>query len=361
MLRKVLARGALALLALAVGFLVLAPTDVEPVAWTPPPAPSLSEGPYAANDRLAAVERIAALGGHGPESVAPDGKGSLCTGLLDGRIVRMALDGGRAEVLTATAGRPLGMAFHPDGSLIVCDAKRGLYRVAPDGAERLLADSADGVPFRFTDDVSITRDGRYAYFTDASSKRGWGRHAEDILEHGGHGRLLRHDFETGATTTLVRGIQFANGVALGPGDAYVLFDETGSYRVRRYWISGPRAGTEDVFAEDLPGHPDNITFNGRDTFWVALFSPRDPFVDGLAGSPFLRKMVARAMTIAPVPVARRAMVLGLDLEGRVSANLQHPGRESYSPITSAREVGEWLYLGSLERDSLARVRLSSVR
>ena len=44
------------LLIVALGaFLLLMPTKVEPVAWTPQPAPSLSSGLYADNQRLKGV------------------------------------------------------------------------------------------------------------------------------------------------------------------------------------------------------------------------------------------------------------------------------------------------------------------
>ena len=35
---------------------------------------------------------------------------------------------------------------------------------------------------------------------------------------------------------------FANGVAVGPDDAYVLVNETAAYRVMRYWLKGEKAG-----------------------------------------------------------------------------------------------------------------------
>ena len=60
--------------------------------------------------------------------------------------------------------------------------------------------SADGVPFRFTDDVDVASDGT-VYFTDASSKFGPAMHArDDIIEHGGHGRFLRYDPANDTTT-----------------------------------------------------------------------------------------------------------------------------------------------------------------
>jgi len=160
---------------------------------------------------------------------------------------------------------------------------------------------------------------------------------------------------------LLEGLYFANGVAVGPNNAYVLVNETGAYRITRYWLKGEKAGTHDVFFENLPGLPDNLSFNGRDRFWVALYAPRDKLVDGLSQWPAVRKMVARLPHWMLTQQEHRSFVVGLDLEGKVVANLQYGGRDAYAPITSVEEQGPWLYFGSLTANSIARLPLQAVR
>lgn len=355
---KKLLWGLLLALITFVVFILVAPTAVDPVVWAPPPAPSLDDGPYAENERLKAIERIGQIGAEGPEAVFVDATGRVYTGFADGRVARFSADGEQHQLLTNTSGRPLGLALHPDGRLIVADAQKGLLRIGKDGLVSVLSTEAEGLPFRFPDDVVIDRAGRYAYFSDASSKWGYGEDQKDVIEHGGHGRLLRYDFRSGKTSVLLRSLQFANGVALGPDETYVLVNETGAYRVTRYWLKGAKAGQSDVFIDNLPGFPDNITFNGRDRFWIALFAPRDPLLDRFADSPRVRKAVARALLILPAPVKHRAMALAVNPQGQVVANLQDAGDDNYSPITSVREAGDWLYFGSLTQDSLGRLPLA---
>ena len=347
----------LAVVTVTAGFLLLAPTRVQPVAWTPPTAPGLS-GPYADNQRLQAVERLARGLVDGPEAVlmAPDG--SVITGLHDGRVVRISADGKTVTALIQTGGRPLGLAWHPDGRLIIADARKGLLALTPAGQLQVLCTSVDGVPLGFTDDVAVSRDGRHAWFSDASTRWGYGQDGEAIMEHGGDGRLLRHDFDTGETSVVMTGLEFANGVALGPDDAYVLVNETGAYRIARLWLTGAKAGLRDVFIDNLPGLPDNLTFNGKNRFWVALYTPRNPLLDTFAGWPGMRQAFSRALQVIPKPVEHRAMALGLDSDGQVIANLQDGGHDNYSPITSVRENGQWLYFGSLKQDSIARLPIS---
>ena len=80
-------------------------------------------------------------------------------------------------------------------------------------------------------------------------------------------------------------------------------------------------------------------------------------LDRFAGYPSLRKVMVRALMVVPKPIEHKAFVLGLDTEGKVIANLQDGSAGNYSPITTAREYGNWLYLGSLTSTSMARLPL----
>lgn len=337
-------------------FLLLAPTKVQPVAWKPAPAPSLETGPYAENQKLRDLEHVGAANIDGPEALLLE-ENLLISGLNDGRIISSSLDGQTRKVLIDTGGRPLGLARHPDGRLIIADAKKGLLALDAQGQLIVLTKEANSLPFGFTDDVAIDKTGHYAYFSDASSRWGYGHDGEAIIEHGGDGRLLRYDFQTGKTEVLLDKLQFANGVALGPQDSYVLVNETGAYRITRYWLSGPMAGTHEVFVDNLPGMPDNLSFNGQERFWVALYTPRNALLDATAEQPFVRKMIVRALMVLPKPAERRAFVVGVDLQGKVIANLQDAGSGNYSPITTVREYGDWLYFGSLKASHMTRLPL----
>jgi len=346
----------LILLAAGVVYLLLWPVPIEPTAWTPPDAPRL-EGPYAANDRLRNVERLAEGIGHGPEGVALDAQGRLYAGYVDGRVMQFDAQGGSPVQLANTGGRPLGTVALSDGSLIVADAAKGLLQINPDRTVTVLATGASDGPFGFTDDVDRGRSSPTLYFTDASSRFGYTQVMADVMEHGPNGRLLAYDPASGRTDVLLRDLHFPNGVAVGPQDDYLLVNETTKYRVLRHWLKGERAGQTEVFADNLPGFPDNISFNGRDRFWCAIYSPRVPDLDALLPLPFLRKIVFRLPeAVQPKPV-KHAFVLGFDLDGKVVANLQYAAPDAYAPITSVEEHDGWLYFGSLTAPSMARLPL----
>src|SRR5271166_4277035 len=143
----------LVILLAATAYLLLAPIDIEPVAWEPQPAPPSDSGPYAKNDLLKSIERIALNIGKGPESVAFDAQGRVYAGLDDGRVARFEPDGSGYKMLANTSGRPLGLFIHPDGRVIVCDADQGLLSISPAGQLGICSSTAEHEPFHFTDDL----------------------------------------------------------------------------------------------------------------------------------------------------------------------------------------------------------------
>ena len=88
----------LLVLILVAAFLLLMPTEVQPVNWAAPKAPSMRDGPYSENQRLKDVQRVGAQGIAGPEALLVDAQGLLVTGLHDGRIIRTAPDSQTLEV-----------------------------------------------------------------------------------------------------------------------------------------------------------------------------------------------------------------------------------------------------------------------
>jgi sugar lactone lactonase YvrE len=341
------------------------PVPIAPVAWKAPPNPGYS-GPFARNTRLKGLVEMLPIGRHtGPESVAVDATGRPHVSTRDGWIVVLDTQGGAPHDWVNTGGEPLGLAFDRAGNLIVADARRGLLSIAPDGALSVLADQAAGTPIRYADDVAVAADGKI-YFSDASSKfaaadfkNSIEASVYDLVEHGGHGRLLVYDPVSATTSVLMTGINFANGVAVDPAGQFVLVVETGSYRVLRYWLAGPKRGQPDVFIDQLPSFPDDVTAGRDGRFWVALVSPRSPEIDAMAMRPDARKLMMR-MPPSMRPAAKPyGHIIALDATGAVVQDLQDP-EGSYAINTSVLETERYLYLGSLVMPSLGRLEKAKI-
>ncbi|HEY5883859.1 MAG TPA: SMP-30/gluconolactonase/LRE family protein [Pyrinomonadaceae bacterium] len=343
------------LIAIVVAYLAFWPVPISPVAWTPPEPPGLT-GIYQQNSLLSTTERLSLGNGFAPEGLAIDTQNRIYAGFEDGRIIRLQADGTKPETFANTYGRPLGMKFDGKGNLVVADANKGLLSVATDGAVSVLSTESDGVPFRCTNDLDIATDGTI-YFSDASHKFPLSNYKADLIEHGGNGRLLSYNPHTKTTTTLLRNLSFANGVAVSPDQSFVLVNETGKYRIHRYWLTGLKQGQSDIFIDNLPGFPDGLSSNGRDKFWLALVTPRDKTLDTLLPHPSLRKVVLRLPKLLQPAPKRYSFVLGLDSNGTVTANLQNGSEDCYAQIANAVEHNGFLYFGSIGESTIGRYRL----
>ncbi|UQI49358.1 SMP-30/gluconolactonase/LRE family protein [Streptomyces sp. HU2014] len=304
--------------------------------------------------------RLLPIDGDGPEHLALDASGNLLTGVADGRVLRVDTVTGRVTEVARTGGRPLGMRRLPDGELLVCDAYRGLLRVDPaSGAVGTALSAAAGEPLGLCSNVAVTKDG--TVFVTDSSRRFPLRHWKgDILEHSGTGRLVRWE-PGGPAEVVMDGLQFANGVCLAADESFLVVAESGAYRLRRLWLTGPRAGATDVFADGLPGFPDNLTTGPDGLIWVALAGPRSALLDFLhRHHPALRRALW-ALPPGLLPEARRTTrAQGLDSRGRPVRDLWRDAR-NFHMATSALEHEGTLYLGSLVEPAIAAVPLPPLR
>lgn len=361
-LRRVTGTVAL-LLAGVAAYLFFWPVPADPRSW-PAPTPPGFAGPYAPNTRLAGLRMIDVGNEVGPEHIAigPDGK--LYAAMESGDLLRMDPDGGKREIFANTGGRVLGFDFDAQGRMIAADPMKGLLAIAADGRVSLLVDRVSaGDPIRYANSVVVAPDGTI-YFTDASRRFApveWGGTYEasvlDILEQSATGRVLAHDPATGITRVVAHGLSFANGIALSADGRTLFVTETGRYRV---WKIDSRARDLDVqggssqarpLIDNLPGYPDNL-MRGRDgRIWVGLFRPRNPAADGLAQSPFLRKMVMRLPRFL-LPLGQPyGHVFAFDEEGRVTDDLQDPSG-AYPETTGATETADRLYIHSLHAHAI---------
>jgi sugar lactone lactonase YvrE len=351
---KKIVLAAVVIVIILVIILIALKSPVDPVAYNAPSKPAMT-GVLEPNDLLQTAELLAKGKVNGPEEVAVDEQGRIYFGTPAGTIARL-LPNGVIETFTETGGRPLGMKFDPKGNLIVADAKKGLLSVNPQGSIMILATSADGVPFKCTDALDVAKNGTI-YFTDASDKFPLKDYLFDMLEARPHGRFMRYDPATSTVTVLLRGLNFANGVALSRDEDFVLVNETYKYSIHRYWLAGPKAGTSDMFIENLPGFPDNISSNGKGKFWLALFTVRNGMLDVLHQYPKIKSLLSKLPVSLWSKSKRHGFVVALDERGNMTETLQDPTGEYLYDVTSAQEYAGYLYLGSLHADRIGKFKV----
>jgi sugar lactone lactonase YvrE len=331
---------------------VRVPRLIRPVraaATVPPPL----DGPWAPIDtRLDQVRLLPLPTGAGPEDVAVDLAGRLITGVDDGCLWRWPAcaeaDPAPPTLVARTGGRPLGIEVDPrDGSLVVCDAYRGLLRVTDDGTVRELTSTAGGTPIVVCNNATIARDGTI-FFTDSSSRYPLFAWRRDIIEQRPNGRLLAYRPDTGQTEVVASKLFFPNGVALTPDESAVLVAETAAHRLLRV----PLGGGDPIELADLPAYPDNMSAVGDGTYWIALPSPRVSILERLLPHPHLRRLTDLLPQVVQPQPKHYALVALVDGQGQVLRTLHGPSG-AYPMLTGVRQHGATLFLGSLTAPAVA--------
>ena len=266
-------------------------------------APSIarnSDSPFAENDRLINAEALGLDQIEGPEDIILDREDNLYGVDRRGSIIRFRPpDYSVGEEFVRTGGRPLGMTLDREGNILVCVSGMGVYGATPDGSLFKVTDETNRTKFGLKDDSRILMaddldtgpDGKI-YFSDPSTRYHLDEWALDGLEGRGNGRVICHDPATGKTRTVLKKINFPNGICLSHDGNSILVASTFTCRIYRYWIATAKAGTFELLIDNLPGYPDNINRASDGSYWMALAGLRAPAYDiAMAAPGFRRRMV----------------------------------------------------------------------
>lgn len=310
-----------------------------PQPWQPLPAPRLTDQ-FEQNAVLAGATLVD-VGAEGPEDVAVGQDGTMFTGTADGSILAVT-PSGDVRLVAHVGGRPLGVEMHGD-DLVVANADVGLQLVSRQGAVETLVDTINGDRMMLANNATVASDGTI-YFTDSSRRWSLEHYVNDLVEGQPTGRVFTRSPD-GTVTQLADGLQFANGVALDAAEESIFIAETGRYRVYRYWIKGDRSGDSELFLDNLPGFPDNLSF-GADTLWIGLASPRQKAIDVMQPRSWMRQLTYRMPEALKPKPERHGIILGYDINGGVTHNLQD-ATGTVAVTTSARFHDGRLVVGML--------------
>ncbi len=182
--------------------------------------------------------------------------------VFDNRVYAISPDGSR-ELVAHVPNRPSGLAFLPDGSLIIVSSKdRKLLRYV-DGATAEYADlslhAAGDV-----NDLAVDRKGRlyvgnFGYDYDAGEDR--------------RPTCLHRVDPDGSITEVADGVEFPNGSVVIDGGRTLVVAETWVGRLKAFdladdgSLSNPR-----VFADLGDRQPDGLCADAEGAIWVAIFN-----------------------------------------------------------------------------------------
>ena len=375
-------RWLLAVVALVAAYLLLWPTPLDPYAWTPPLDPGTGPGsPFRPTQDLRPDAELAEAviptrygkagrpSNFGPEDVAVrPGEGRIYTGIGDGSILSIDPDAGETRFFTNTGGRPLGVTFDASGdTLFVADGELGLLSVDRQGAVTVLVDEADGEPVTFADNLDVDGQGT-VWFSAPTREHTLAQVELDVWDSRPSGRLLRYDPRTKAAEVVLDNLFYANGVAVAADDSFVLVAEFLAFRITRYWLSGERQGTHDVFVDGLPGYPDNITRTPDGRFLVGLSLQRLPALDRQRPHPWAVKMIYRLPGFLKPKPRYPGYLLEFDVTGRLLRFAADERQDEVAQVTAGTVLstgdgghGTVVVVGSLLVPSVRRLELRPIQ
>jgi len=363
-------------------YIAFVTSPIEPIASSSNDPLPYFDGVMTPNYKLQKITRIGLNKLLGPESIELDKEGNIYTGLNDGRIMKITVSGDLVELARTgerlpqcgqeefedQCGRPLGLKLdHDEQNLIICDAYFGLLNLNMHTFKLTTLISSDigidGHAFKFVNDLTISKSG-IIYFTDSSWK--WNRRDFPylILEGGGQGRVISYDKKSGETKVLLHGLFFANGIELSPDEDFLLVCETSANRIVRYYLSGKKEGIYDLFADNLPGFPDNIKASQQGGYWIGLSSARKwpfSFLDFVGPYPRIRSVLSKILPKHMFNgfVKKYGLIIKLDYYGDIIKSLHDPDGTSISFVSEVKEdlKNKVLYLGSFKNNFLGKYRL----
>ena len=262
-------------------------------------------------------------------------------------------------MIANTGGRPLGLAWLPDGRLLVCDCLLGLLAIDLDTqAIEMLADHVNGQKILVCNNPSVAKDGTI-YFSDSSTRYPLTQIRAEIIEHIATGRLLRRNTD-GSIDVLIDQLQFANGVVLAADESFVLVAETGGCRINRFWLKGSKRGQTEIFADDLPAMPDNMSLGSDGLYWVAMPSAADPRLKLVHRLPYaVRRLIARIPEHLQPTDLRHVLIMAFNDAGQCVRYFEgDPLR--YHLVTGVQEYQGKLYAASIEENAVAVLTIPQI-
>lgn len=353
-------------------------------------------------DRLRGAEVLFAGEFKGPECFASY-NGELYTGICGGYVVKIDGNnivpvvkfGQKCEGLwqEEKCGRPLGLKFNDKGELFVADAYYGIFKVNVNTQQftNIVNSSKpiDGKVPKIVNSLDIAKNGDI-YWTDSSTNFPLYDGAYTVFANPS-GRLIRYNAATKKNEVLVKNLGFANGILLADDESFVIVLECHALRIIKYHLKGPKTGQKEIFAEALPGFPDNVHTDGQGGFLISIISSVDSENPALPVSltphPYLRKMITRLMYLIEAPfkllqdvypnyyaerviysvgsfetlggfdTKKKSVVLRMDKAGNIM-DAVYSNDGTVHDISSAYVHNGYLWLGSPWNEYLMRVPLN---
>jgi len=234
-----------------------------------------------------------------------------------------------------------GLAFHPDGRLLVCVAGRGLAAVDRAGHQTWLT-QADGHPLNCLTDVAVANDGRI-FMTNGSSENAPRDWQIDLMQKNRKGSLIACGPALDRAAVLRSNLAYPNGLAVTADSRQVWMTESWNHRISAASLQGETVGALNAVNPNLVGYPGRLAPASDGGFWLTLFALRTHLVEFVLREDEFRHEMMR--TIEPQHWVAPALASGHDcLEPMQWGSIKALGIQK--PWAPPRSYGLVVRLGS---------------
>lgn len=343
---------------------ILLSCGIEPVAWLPSSKP-LFEGKIALNNRLSNVESISLQGYYGAEEFVVDSTGVIYCGVhkgpkdySSGAILKIYPDN-KVETYIKTDAWVTGMQFDSSGNLIALLNNVGLIKVNADKSiDTLLTHTPDDKPLLMGTGLKIGKDGKIYFVNTSGQEASSSKYISKlILEMKPTGGIYAFDPITKSTEIISNGNFFGNGLVLSNNEDFLLVSETSKYRLLRYWLKGTKKGTSEIFMDNLPGFPNNLSRSTSGNFWLGFTTKRNDQLDAIHPKIGMKKFVYNLPEFVQPKAEKFGMVFEISEQGEIIQTLFDPTGEQVSEAGSILEHNGYLYLGGDVVAAVSKMKL----
>jgi hypothetical protein len=284
------------------------------------------DGALSPNDRLDACVPI---GGPLPglDDVLADRDGSLLVS-AGKHLLRLSGDGFSTRTSVAEFdGDAGGLSLHPDGSILVCVAGRGLAAVDPGKPGPRWLKTSQGSVLAGLISVAAAPDGRI-FAVEGSKGRSSSEWRHDLMEKRHEGRLITCGAGLDDVRTLLTGLHYPYGITIAPDSGQLWFSESWAHRVSRMPPPGNGTAQPEIILGNLPGYPARLQPDGRGGFYLGLFARRTHLIEFVLKEDDFRKDMIATMAadywIAPAYAGGSDCLEPMQIGGVKALGIQKP-------------------------------------
>jgi sugar lactone lactonase YvrE len=164
-----------------------------------------------------------------------------------------------------------GLAYTPQGNLLVCVAGKGVF--ATDAAGNLVhwLKEVDGRALTCPTAVTVASDGT-VFITEGSQHNVPQDWLRDLMQaRPGSGRLIACSPELTRPRVLAEGLSWPHGVAVTHDEEALLVTESWTHRLSLF---GREGGAAKILVRNFAGYPARIVRGAADDYWMAFFALR---------------------------------------------------------------------------------------